>query len=245
MPPRRNSTASRKRKSVPEPIPEETECDRVRYFDKDSISEHLYCSICAEVFSYPIALQCGHVFCEGCIRQWLRPPQKTCPECRQVVDLRFSHRDLIAHKFLDCVPVHCAFLGCNWIGRMDALKAHSSDCECNPRSLPRWMVTKSQTSAPLEDPLPSEGTTSLRMRLFKHGKADLLNSAASGSGPNIFTMSAAASASSTPPIEESLGDLTRGIVTSHDVITRNRVEQNSNNISIIDITDDDESADNP
>jgi hypothetical protein len=233
MPPRRNST-SRKRKSISETGSEESEPIKVRYFDKDSISEHLYCPICAEVFSFPIALQCGHVFCEQCIRQWLRPPQKTCPECRQNVDLRYSHRDLIAHKFLDSVSVNCAFLGCNWIGRMDALKAHASDCECNPRNLPQWMVTKSQGSSLTEDPLPSEGTTSLRMRLFKHGKGDLLNTAASGSGPNIFTMT---SDLGTPPIEESLGDLTRGIVTSSDVINRNAGRR----ISIIDISEDESS----
>ena len=216
---------------------DESESLKVRYFDKDSISEHLYCPICAEIFSYPIALQCGHVFCEACIRLWLKPPQKTCPECRQNVDLRYSHRDLIAHKFLDSVPVHCSFLGCNWIGRMDALKAHASECECNPRSLPKWMVTKSETTSLTEDVMPSEGTTSLRMRLFKHGKGELLNAAASGSGPNIFTQLAG---SNTPPIEESLSDLTRGIVTSTDVINRNNT--GPNDISIIDLSDDDTSS---
>ena len=239
MPPRRNSMSRKRKSSADSHVDETSESARVRYFDKDSISEHLYCPICAEVFSYPIALQCGHVFCQSCIRQWLKPPQRTCPECRQNVDLRYSHRDLTAHKFLDCVPVHCSFLGCNWIGRMDSLQAHASDCECNPKSLPQWMVTKSsKPTGPIEEPLPSEGTTSLRMRLFKHGKGDLLNSAASGSGPNIFTM---ASASNTPPIDESLGDLTRGIVTSRDVIDRNSAPPaRSTDISVIDLSDDED-----
>ena len=91
MPPRRNSTA-KKRKAEPCRVSTEPVALKIRYVDKDAISENLHCSICQEVFSYPIALQCGHVFCDACIRSWLRPPNNTCPECRQHANLKFSHR---------------------------------------------------------------------------------------------------------------------------------------------------------
>lgn len=89
MPPRQ-STA--KRKKMTAQITETPTLPRIRYFDKDAISEHLYCPICQEVFNYPIALQCGHVFCQSCITQWLRPPQNTCPECRNRVNMAYSHK---------------------------------------------------------------------------------------------------------------------------------------------------------
>ena len=53
------------------------------------------CSVCAEPFSTrdlgtshdptdrrrAVALACGHIFCEGCVAEWLRR-ESTCPLCR-------------------------------------------------------------------------------------------------------------------------------------------------------------------
>ena len=235
MPPRRSYTGrNNKRKSdqiappaAPAPPP------RIRYFDRDAISEHLHCPICQEVFNYPIALQCGHVFCQPCIAQWLRPNnQKTCPECRQVVDMRYSHRDLIAHRFLDSVPVYCSFLGCSWIGRMDALQGHVSECDCNPAILPDYMVSKEAEPASVSEDGPSEGTTSLRMKLFKGGKRDLLDTVGSGSS-SIFRPSA--TSSDEPHIR--LSDLTSDLVRSSDVISRNQPQTDHGDF--IDLSDSD------
>lgn len=209
---------------------------RIRYFDKDAISEHLHCPICQEVFNYPVALQCGHVFCNSCINQWLSHQQRTCPECRMVVDMRYSHRDLTAHKFLDSVMVYCSFLGCSWIGRMDSLQSHVSECECNPSKLPEYMVSKETVPAARETE-EEEGTTSLRMKLFKGDKRDLLTSVASGSS-NIFAV---------PAIEgrreekiPRLSDLTNDLITSSDVISRNLPKAMSSSSDFIDLDDDGE-----
>ena len=187
---------------------------RIRYFDKDAISEHLICPICQEIFNYPIALTCSHVFCDGCIREWLKH-QRTCPECRQSVDLHSSHKDLIAHKFLDSVPVYCSYLGCSWIGRMDALQGHMSDCECNPAKLPEFMVAKEPVEVAAEG--TDMGTTSLRMKLFKGASRELLNNVASGD-MNIFSTSAVSS--NEPRVRVS--DLTADLVRTSDIVNRNR-----------------------
>eukprot|EP01088_Endostelium_zonatum_P014139 TRINITY_DN2982_c0_g1_i1.p1 TRINITY_DN2982_c0_g1~~TRINITY_DN2982_c0_g1_i1.p1 ORF type:complete len:113 (-),score=23.25 TRINITY_DN2982_c0_g1_i1:35-373(-) len=43
------------------------------------------CSICQEgVVREAVVLQCGHLYCEECIGQWLEK-NNTCPLCRQVV----------------------------------------------------------------------------------------------------------------------------------------------------------------
>ena len=92
---------------------------------------------------------------------------------------------------------------------------------------------------------PSEGTTSLRMRLLKNGRSDLLNSATTG-GLNIFSMDK----STTPPIQL-MSDITKDIVKSADVIQRNNASSSSSGkaplnqymdslIDFIDISDEDD-----
>lgn len=242
MPPRRSSGGGTrpgvKRKlanTVPPAAPALP--TRIRYFDKDAISEHLYCSICQDVFSYPYALQCGHVFCRACISEWVRQ-QNNCPECRTGVDMRFSHRDLTAHKFLDSVPVYCSFLGCSWIGRMDALQGHLSECDCNPTKLPDYMVTREKADDhAVGDPDGGtiEGTTSLRMKLFKGEKRGLLDQAASG---DMFIGSASGGTSRDSFSIPRLSDLTSDLITSSDIIARNRAPPKED-AEFVEISDED------
>jgi hypothetical protein len=221
MPPRRNSDQGRKRKLSTSVKESESKLPtRIRYFDKDAISEHLHCPICQDVFNYPYALLCGHVFCHGCISEWLKH-NRTCPECRVNVELRYAHKDLIAHKFLDSVPVYCSFLGCSWIGRMDSLQSHLTECECNPAKLPEYMRTSEQeeNTVPGESSEPLRGTTALRMKLFKSEKKDLLNQAASGK-VSILSGGSADLELRIP----TLSDLTTDLVRSSDVIARNQAK---------------------
>ncbi|KAE8577299.1 hypothetical protein XENTR_v10004511 [Xenopus tropicalis] len=47
------------------------------------VRDHLKCSICREIYTDPVTLQCGHSFCSTCIHErWenLKEPL-TCPEC--------------------------------------------------------------------------------------------------------------------------------------------------------------------
>ena len=162
MPPRRANAKSRV--SAPPPPPPQSETqqrDRIRFYDRDSISENLICSICADIFNYPTALFCGHTFCRSCFEEWFRN-SRTCPECRAPASIHQSHRDLLAHKFLDSVSVYCSYIGCLWIGRMDELQSHMSACDCNPAKFPEYMVTRQSENGP--------ATSDLRMRLFRDNR---------------------------------------------------------------------------
>merc|ERR1712188_158234 len=48
------------------------------------------CPICQAELDTPIALHCGHTYCESCISVWMER-ESTCPLCRQVV--REDHLD--------------------------------------------------------------------------------------------------------------------------------------------------------
>ena len=57
------------------------------YLDVDSIDEELKCAICIQSFLSPVCdSQCGHTFCQQCIKKWLKS-SSTCPTCRQGVNL--------------------------------------------------------------------------------------------------------------------------------------------------------------
>lgn len=43
------------------------------------------CNICMEEKKNGILLNCNHIFCEDCLREWLTKNKKTCPTCRKEV----------------------------------------------------------------------------------------------------------------------------------------------------------------
>lgn len=55
-----------------------------------AIEEHLTCAICYGIFSHPVALTCGHVFCESCVQTvYEGQPERYklhCPLCRKQCD---------------------------------------------------------------------------------------------------------------------------------------------------------------
>lgn len=55
-----------------------------------ALEENLTCAVCYDIFSHPVALTCGHVFCEGCVQAiYEEKPEKyklSCPLCRKPCD---------------------------------------------------------------------------------------------------------------------------------------------------------------
>ncbi|XP_041069568.1 zinc-binding protein A33-like isoform X2 [Carcharodon carcharias] len=51
----------------------------------ECLTEELKCSICLELLSDPVVLDCGHDFCRPCItRSWAKQETHCCPQCRAV-----------------------------------------------------------------------------------------------------------------------------------------------------------------
>ncbi|KTW30131.1 hypothetical protein T552_00609 [Pneumocystis carinii B80] len=62
--------------------------------DISKLKRSLMCEICVELFGSPFMLSCGHVFCYGCILDWLFH-KRTCPTCRHPLSQRPSFAYLV------------------------------------------------------------------------------------------------------------------------------------------------------
>ena len=54
-------------------------------------SRLMACPICLDELTVPVVTECGHVFCEICIRTAIQKTKKACPQCRAPIK---SHRTL-------------------------------------------------------------------------------------------------------------------------------------------------------
>ncbi|XP_041363865.1 RING finger protein 151-like [Gigantopelta aegis] len=147
-----------------------------RYFlNPDSVSRHLYCSICQDVFAEPQRAPCGHSFCKKCILPWLRH-SKTCPEDRKSLHANELHHDFILENIIGDQMVACSFRlsGCEFVGQLQQLSNHQRKCDFNPRNVPDFILKSSsphveEENMQLDETVPSPGKPSLMMRLFRSG----------------------------------------------------------------------------
>ena len=63
--------------------------EQLREMIRDGISDE--CSICLSEFRHPVITSCAHVYCKGCITQYIQsatPPPAQCPLCRADVTVK-------------------------------------------------------------------------------------------------------------------------------------------------------------
>ncbi|XP_048374179.1 zinc-binding protein A33-like [Sphaerodactylus townsendi] len=85
----------------------------------EDLAQDLSCSICLELFSDPVILECGHNFCQACItRYWEEipadggedAPLPTCPECRcEIPGGKFTANRVLgqlAQKAMESLSAH-------------------------------------------------------------------------------------------------------------------------------------------
>ncbi|XP_053319596.1 E3 ubiquitin-protein ligase TRIM11-like isoform X2 [Spea bombifrons] len=70
-----------------------------------SLSEELTCSVCCELMTDPVMLDCMHHFCRGCImRFWNTSPREpSCPHCRRTIPNKFVKTNHLLKKVVDLV----------------------------------------------------------------------------------------------------------------------------------------------
>ncbi|XP_064595121.1 RING finger protein 151-like isoform X2 [Liolophura sinensis] len=86
----------------------EDSCEERYFLNPESVSCHLYCSICQEVFVDPQRAPCGHSFCKKCITPWLKQ-SRTCPEDRKPLHHGQLHHDFILENIIGDQMVACPF----------------------------------------------------------------------------------------------------------------------------------------
>ena len=112
-----------------------------RFLDPGSVSKHLYCSICMEVFLKPLRAPCGHSYCTVCIEQWLKN-HKTCPEDRKPLRRNQMHFDFILENIIGDHRVACPFRkrGCDVVIPLTNISSHKRECDLNPDNLPDFLA---------------------------------------------------------------------------------------------------------
>jgi len=97
------------------------------YIDEDQIDEDLICCVCHQPFVNPKQhIDCGNVFCHGCIQQ-----VKNCPLCRKQLNGQLSPVPKMITRKLDDIEVICP--DCNEIKKRADLENHVANCakECS------------------------------------------------------------------------------------------------------------------
>lgn len=82
-----SSTSKKLIKTEPD-IPKHTPPKRQTPSPKKAAIE---CTICMDAAKEPSSTACGHLFCDGCIRNWVKKTPK-CPICRKKITARQIHR---------------------------------------------------------------------------------------------------------------------------------------------------------
>ncbi|XP_070545703.1 V(D)J recombination-activating protein 1-like [Ptychodera flava] len=116
-----------------EAITEATEITSIpldRFIEKD-IAEHYVCSICQGVPTTPCISPCSHIFCVGCIQQWLAN-SCACPSCREILEcddcqnLTGNHLNIYDSLRLRCTYSH---LGCETMTTLPNYIDHELTCK--------------------------------------------------------------------------------------------------------------------
>ena len=81
--------------------------DIERIVEKDTVIDHLMCSICMDVLENPKQAPCQHSFCNTCIREWLDNGNHTCPVDRQDLSIQDLNQPRLLQEILNKLTIRC------------------------------------------------------------------------------------------------------------------------------------------
>jgi len=105
--------------------------------EPDLVDPDLRCCICHNVFNDPVSPMgnpCQHVFCNACIRRWLRT-NSYCPMDKKPIEQEHLQSMLLVKNIISRLRVKCkrASSGCIWTGTLEDRPRHKVPEECMDR----------------------------------------------------------------------------------------------------------------
>jgi hypothetical protein len=84
------------------------------------------CTICLGIVRYPMAIECGHIFCYSCLKSCFRTSKKKCPTCKKGV----THKPnlvLCLKTYVETLMTKCE-KSCGWTGKIEHYHKHELGC---------------------------------------------------------------------------------------------------------------------
>ena len=77
-----------------------------------------------------VSLNCGHTFCDECMKSCLSSNTPSCPNCRVLVQSSFNpNPNYVVRDIIDVMEVKCpAGTECEWTGQVKDLQLHEGTC---------------------------------------------------------------------------------------------------------------------
>lgn len=82
-----------------------------------------------------VACNEGHLFCRGCLRQWMHlHGNRNCPVGRQPLQASDVRGIITFDRVVDSLQVYCIRRaeGCNWTGSLENISGHQQQCLHEP-----------------------------------------------------------------------------------------------------------------
>lgn len=99
------------------------------------VDTDMTCSICLGVLDSPVWLaSCEHMFCDGCIRDWL-VSRGTCPTCSATNSVEnLTQPPRVVRKKIEEIELFCAYKGggCHARAQLQFLAQHEASCTYRP-----------------------------------------------------------------------------------------------------------------
>jgi len=99
--------------------------------DENHLAEYI-CVICVTLVESPVLTECQHVFCAGCLEQWVGRTQHRCPTCSATLHgtpKPLQQASPLAWRVLGRVRVSCPLTGCEWKGEYSEVNSHLTNSE--------------------------------------------------------------------------------------------------------------------
>ena len=143
---------------------------RTLYVSPTSIPSRLKCPICTYVYEVPIRLQCGHTFCESCIKGSSKT-NNLCPLCRTKLTDKKLKLDKIAYNILGEFEMYCFYFtkGCREKGKRVKIHIHEKDCYLKliPESIIQKRVLEETGDDALDEKLANNTNRCLMAEVIK------------------------------------------------------------------------------